>query len=120
MLSLFVSTMHPFVTISSADNLGLQTKKTSIGKGKNEGNLRTQDVMCFLNVEHNIQLANIFEVLVESFDEGMDELQHTQFILQNIHLSSVKVLVECVKEQVDIRELTSSSCSTPTMKKREA
>lgn len=47
----------------------------------------TENVVCLLDVEHDVELADVFEVLVKRLDERVNELEHAQFVLQEVRSS---------------------------------
>ncbi len=72
--------------------------------------------MCLLQVKHDVKFAHVLEVFVQCLNKSVDKLQHAQLILRGrADRSSSKDAIACATIT-----LTSSSCSTPTMKNNEA
>ena len=107
-LVLLVSTMQPFMTISSARageraggkescRGGVVKSGTAAGAqsalsrshnrqlrsspGRGRALPLTKDEVRLLQVEHDVQLAHVLKVLVHGLHERVDELEHAQLIL---------------------------------------
>ena len=122
-LILFVSTMQPFVTISSVGEKRDSDARTGPGSCPRVRHTLTENIVCLLDVEHDVELADVFEVLVKSLDKRVNELEHAQFVLREAR--SPRECAGFARESEGPRATTqllptSSSCSTPTIKKRDA
>ena len=66
--------------------------------------------VCLFDVEHNVELAHVFEVLIQCFDKVMDEFQETKLVLKEGKMIKLELKVLT----------TSSSLSTPMIKYSDA